>query len=211
MRLCRIREGIMYLTEKQERVYRFIREYINRHRIAPSYEEIKGHFGFKSISSVFDHIRTLEKKGYITKGGANQKRSLQVINFGKRSVSIPLVGTVAAGRPLEVYEIQEHIDVPEEMLGRGENVALKIRGNSMIESGIYDGDVVIVKRQSTAENGQIVVALVDGEATIKRIYFHGDHVELRASNPSVAPILVTEKQDFHIFGTLVGLYRTFNL
>jgi repressor LexA len=201
----------MYLTEKQERVYRFIMEYIKEHRIARSYEEIRRRFGFRSISTVFDHIRTLEKKGYIEKGGSNQKRALQVINFGKRSVSIPLVGTVAAGRPLEVYEIQDYIDVPEEMLGRGENVALKIRGNSMIESGIYDGDVVIVKRQSTAENGQIVVALIDGEATIKRIYFHPDHVELRASNPSVESILVTDKQDFQIFGTLVGLYRTFNL
>ncbi|KPJ84111.1 MAG: hypothetical protein AMS17_16665 [Spirochaetes bacterium DG_61] len=201
----------MYLTEKQERVYRFIKEYIDRHRIAPSYEEIRSHFGFRSISTVFDHIQTLEKKGYVAKGGTNQKRALQVVSFGKRSVTIPLVGTVAAGRPLEVYEIQEYIDVPEEMLGKGENIALKIRGNSMIESGIYDGDVVIVKRQSTAENGQIVVALVDGEATIKRIYFHNDHIELRASNPSVASILVTEKQDFQIFGTLVGLYRTFNL
>ena len=201
----------MYLTEKQERVYRFIKEYIDRHRIAPSYEEIRSHFGFRSISTVFDHIQTLEKKGYVAKGGTNQKRALQVVSFGKRSVTIPLVGTVAAGRPLEVYEIQEYIDVPEEMLGKGENIALKIRGNSMIESGIYDGDVVIVKRQSTAENGQIVVALVDGEATIKRIYFHNDHIELRASNPSVASILVTEKQDFQIFGALVGLYRTFNL
>jgi len=201
----------MYLTGKQERVYRFIREYIDTHRIAPSYEEIKNHFGFKSVSTVFDYISTLEKKGYITRGGTNQKRSLQVINFGKRSVTIPLVGTVAAGRPLEVYEIQEYIDVPEEMLGRGENVALKIRGNSMIDSGVYDGDIVIVKRQSTAENGQIVVALVDGEATIKRIYFHKDRIELRASNPSVASIFVTEKQDLQIFGVLVGLYRTFNL
>ncbi len=201
----------MYLTEKQKRIYQFIKEYIDTCNIAPSYEEIKNHFGFKSISTVFDHIKTLEKKGYITRGGMNQKRSLQLINFGKRSVTIPLVATVAAGRPLEVYEIQEYIDVPEEMLGKGENVALKIRGDSMIDSGIYDGDIVIVKRQNTAENGQIAIALVDGEATIKRIYFHKDSIELKASNPSVAPIFVTGKQDFQIFGILVGLYRTFNL
>jgi repressor LexA len=203
--------GKMYLTEKQKRIYQFIKEYISHYGIAPSYEEIRTHFGLKSTSTVFDHIRTLEKKGYIARGGTNQKRSLQLINFGKRSVTIPLVGTVAAGRPLEVYEIQEYIDVPEEMLGRGENVALKIRGDSMVDSGIYDGDIVIVKRQNTAENGQIAVALVDGEATIKRVYFHKDGVELRASNPSVVSIFVTEKQDLQIFGILVGLYRTFNL
>lgn len=81
----------------------------------------------------------------------------------------------------------------------------------MVDSGIYDGDIVIVKRQNTAENGQIAVALVDGEATIKRVYFHKDGVELRASNPSVVSIFVTEKQDLQIFGILVGLYRTFNL
>jgi len=201
----------MYLTEKQKRIYRFIREYIDTHEIAPSYDEIRAHFDFKSLSTVFDHIRTLEKKGYISRGGSNQKRSLQLVEFGKKSVTIPLVATVAAGKPLEVYEIQEHIDVPEEMLAKGENVALKIRGDSMIESGIYDGDIVVVKRQNTAENGQIVVALVDGEATIKRVYFHRGSVELRASNPSVAPLFVTEKQSFQIFGILVGLYRTFNL
>jgi repressor LexA len=168
----------MYLTDKQKRVYEFIKDYITTYDIAPSYEEIKGHFNFKSISTVFDHIKTLERKGFITKSGINQKRALQLVNFGKRSVTIPLVGTVAAGRPLEVYEIQEYIDVPEEMLASGENVALKIRGDSMTDSGIYDGDIVIVKRQNTAENGRIVVALVDGEATIKRIYYHGDRIEL---------------------------------
>lgn len=201
----------MYLTEKQKRVYQFIKDYIDSFKIAPSYEEIKNHFGFKSISTVFDHVRTLEKKGVISKGGINKKRSLQLINFGKKGTTIPLVGTVAAGKPLMVYENEEYIEVPEEMLGGGENVALKIKGDSMVESGIFDGDVVIVKRQGTAENGQIVIALVDGEATIKRIYFHRDQIELRSANPSVPPIFVTEKQDFHIYGVLVGLYRKFNV
>ncbi len=205
------REEKMYLTEKQKKIFQFIESYISTHDIAPAYEEIKAHFGFKSISTVFDHIQTLQKKGYITKGGINQKRSIQLVNFGKRSVTIPLVATVAAGSPLEVYEIREYIDVPEEMLGNGENVALKVKGDSMIDSGVYDGDIVVVKRQSTAENGRIVVALVDGAATIKRIYFHNDKIELRASNPSVGPIFITEKQDIQIFGVLVGLYRTYNM
>jgi len=201
----------VYLTEKQREIYQFIKGYIDAHDIAPSYEEIKDHFGFKSISTVFDHIRMLERKGVLIRGGSNQKRALQLVSFGKRSVTIPLVATVAAGSPLEVYEIEESIDVPEEMLGGGDNVALKVRGNSMIDSGIFDGDIVIVKRQNTAENGQIAVALVDGAATIKRIYFHRDRIELRASNPEMGPIFVAEGQLLEIYGVLVGMYRRYNL
>ncbi len=199
----------MYLTEKQKRIYEFIKNYIARNKIAPSYEEIKEKFGFRSLSTVFEHLQTLEKKGFIQKGGYNQKRAIQLVNFGKRTVTIPLVGTVAAGSPLEVYETIEYIDVPEEMLGDGENVALKVRGDSMIDSGIFDGDIVIVKRQSTAENGQIVVAVIDGEVTIKRIYYHKNEIELRASNPNVKPIIVTPDKDFKIYGILIGLYRRY--
>jgi repressor LexA len=201
----------VYLTQKQREIYEFIRTYIEDHDIAPSYEEIKERFGFHSLSTVFEHLRTLERKGAITKGRSNEKRAIQVCDFDSRSVSVPLVGTVAAGRPIEVYEIRETIDIPEEMLSRGENVALKVRGESMIESGIHDGDVVVVKRQNSAENGQIVVALVDDEVTIKRVYFHGDRIELRASNPEVGPIYVTRGQDFKVYGILVGLYRKYNM
>jgi repressor LexA len=201
----------MYLTEKQKRIYRFIREYIETYDIAPSYEEIKNHFGFRSLSTVFDHVRTLERKGVITKGRSNEKRSIELSGMGKRSIAIPLLGTVIAGRPLEMYEVLETVEVPEEMLSHGENVALRVRGDSMIESGIHDGDVVIVKRQSSAENGQIVVALVDGEVTIKRVYFHPGRIELRASNPAMEPIHVNNGQDFEIYGILVGLYRRYNV
>jgi repressor LexA len=200
----------VYLTEKQREVYEFIKRYIDIHDIAPSYEEIRDHFGFRSVSTVFDHVRMLERKGVLLRGASNQKRALQLVHFGRRSVTIPLVATVAAGSPLEVYEIEESIDVPEEMLGGGDNVALKVRGNSMIDSGIFDGDMVIVKRQNTAENGQIVVALVDGAATIKRIYYHRDGVELRASNPEVQPIFLTGEQTLEIYGILVGMYRKYN-
>jgi len=201
----------MYLTQKQRGIYEFIRAYIEDCDIAPSYEEIRERFGFHSLSTVFEHLRTLERKGAITRGRSNEKRAIQVCDFDSRSVSIPLVGTVAAGRPIEVYEIRETIDVPEEMLSRGENVALKVRGESMIESGIHDGDVVVVKRQKGAENGQIVVALVDDEVTIKRVYFHEDRIELRASNPEVGPIYVNRGQDFKVYGILVGLYRKYNM
>ena len=199
----------MYLTSRQREIYNFIKDYIEKNGIAPSYEEIKKRFGFKSLGTVFEHLKNLEQKGYIQKGNYNQKRAIQIIDFGKKTVTIPLVGIVAAGSPLEVYETIEYIDVPEEMLGSGENVALKVKGDSMIDSGIFDGDTVIVKRQSTAENGQIVVAIVEGEVTIKKIYFHKDKIELRASNPKVKPIFVTAGQEFQIYGVLVGLYRKF--
>jgi len=153
----------MYLTEKQKKIYSFIRDYITQHNISPTFEEIKREFGLKSVGTVAGHIKILEKKGFLTRGGVNQKRALQPVSFGKKSITIPLVGTVSAGNPLEVYEIQEYIDVPEEMLGRGENVALKVRGDSMIDSGIFDGDIVIVKRQSNAENGQIFGFTYSGE------------------------------------------------
>jgi repressor LexA len=200
----------VYLTTKQREVYEFIKHYIDTHDISPSYEEIRDHFGFRSVSTVFDHVRMLERKGVLLRGASNQKRALQLVSFGRRSVTIPLVATVAAGSPLEVYEIEESIDVPEEMLGGGDNVALKVRGSSMIDSGIFDGDIVIVKRQSTAENGQIVVALVDGAATIKRIYYHRDRVELRASNPEMEPLFLTGEQSLEIYGILVGMYRKYN-
>jgi len=199
----------MYLTDRQKEIYNFIKNFIEKNGIAPSYEEIKKHFRFKSLGTVFEHLKNLEKKGYIQKGNHNQKRAIQIINFGKKTVLIPLVGTVAAGSPLEVYETIEYIDVPEEMLGNGENVALKVKGDSMIDSGIFDGDIVIVKRQSTVENGQIAVAIIDGEVTIKRIYFHHNKIELRASNPRVKSIFVTPEKNFQIYGILVGLYRKF--
>lgn len=150
-----------YLTEKQRKIYQFIKQYINNHDIAPSYEEIKNHFGFKSISTVFDHIKTLERKCVITKGGINQRRSLQLVDFGKRSVSIPLVATVAAGSHLEVYEIEESIEVLEEVLGGGENVARKVRGNSIVDSGIFDWDTV------RAMNLNNMYCLYDVEPDIK--------------------------------------------
>ncbi|UCB44972.1 MAG: transcriptional repressor LexA [Spirochaetota bacterium] len=201
----------MYLTEKQKRVYQFIKEYIETYDIAPSYEEIRNRFRFRSLSTVFDHVRTLERKGAITKGRSNEKRSIRLSDIGRRSVAIPLLGTVVAGRPLEMYEILDTVDVPEEMLSHGENVALRVRGDSMVESGIHNGDVVIVKRQNSAENGQIVIALVDGEVTIKRVYFHPDMIELRASNPAMESIYVKEGQDLKIYGILVGLYRRYNV
>ncbi len=199
----------MNLTEKQRRVYSFIKEYIEENDISPSFIEIRDYFGFRSLNAVYEHVDTLVKKGLIKKGLSNKKRSMTLAEQKRASVSIPLLGLVRAGEPIEACEAVEYVDVPEEMLGRGENVALRVTGDSMIESNICDGDVVIIKRQSTAENGQIAVAIMDNKATIKQIYFHKDKIELRPRNPEMKPIFISGSADFQIYGVLVGLFRKY--
>jgi repressor LexA len=199
----------MYLTEKQKRIYEFIREYIEEKDMSPSYSEIKEYFGFSSLNAVNDHIDNLIKKGFIQKGSSNQKRSITLAGRAARAVSVPLLGLVRAGEPIDVCEVSEYIDVPEEILAKGENAALRVTGNSMIDSNICDGDVIIVRRQSTAENGQIVVALVDNRATVKEIHFHKDRIELRPHNTEMKPIYVGPDQELQIYGVLVGMYRRY--
>ena len=199
----------MYLTEKQRGVYEYIKHFIEVNGQPPSYTEIQTHFGFRSLGTVFDYVKLLERKNFLERGGHQQKRTMRVVDANTASVPLPLVGTVAAGFPIDAHELREYVDVPESMLAGGENVALRIRGDSMVDEGILDGDVVIVRKQQTAENGQIVVALVDGQATIKRIRFEPDSIELRPANPAYEPIRVTPEQSFEVYGTLVGLYRRF--
>jgi repressor LexA len=201
--------AVMYLTERQKRVYRFIKEYIKDNDMAPSYTEIREHFGFKSLNAVYEHIDNLVRKGFIKKGLPNQKRSITLADQKKRAVSIPLLGLVRAGEPIDVCETVDYVDVPEEMLARGENVALRVTGNSMIDGNICDGDVIIVKRQNTAENGQVVVALINNQATVKEIHFHKEKIELRPRNPEMKSILVSANEDFQIYGILVGMYRKY--
>jgi repressor LexA len=199
----------MHLTEKQKRVYMFIKEYIKDNDMAPSYMEIREHFGFSSLNAVYEHIDNLVRKGFIKKGLSNQKRSITLADRKRRAVSIPLLGLVRAGEPIDVCESIEYIDVPEEMLARGENVALRVTGNSMIDGNICDGDVIIVKRQNTAENGQVVVALIDNQATVKEIHYHKEKIELRPRNPEMKSIFVNGSEDFQIYGILVGMYRKY--
>ena len=198
----------MTLTEKQQAVYRFIRDFIEAMGIAPSYDEIRQHFGFQSFQSVQKYLNQLERKGYLKKPGKNQKRGLTLVEHGGNTVVLPLAGVVAAGQPIEAIEDQEHVHVPEEMLGRGDYFALTVQGNSMIDDGIFDGDTIIVQRQATAANGQTVVALIEGEATVKRFYRHADSVELRPANTSMKPFFIREGA-FEIRGVVVGLMRRY--
>lgn len=198
----------MHLTPKQQAVYRFIHGYIESQGFAPSYDEIRRYFGFQSFQSVQKHLRQLERKGFIRIPGKNLKRAITLVEHGRATVTLQLAGTVAAGNPIEPIEEKEIVDVPEEMLGSGEYFALKVKGNSMIEEGIFDGDTIVVRKQNTAENGQTVVVLVNGEATVKKYFRRRMEIELRPANPTMKSIFIRE-ENFAIQGVVAGLMRRY--
>lgn len=201
----------MNLTKKQKQVYDFICCYIEENEYSPTQVEIQEYFGFKSLGSVQDYIRYLKNAGYVT-NDPNSVRGLTPINQNvsrvESSIEIPLHGKVAAGNPIEAIEGSETISVPVGMIGKGTYYALTISGQSMIEDGILDGDVIIVKEQNSAYNGQTVVAVINNEATVKRFYKNKKQIELHPANSSMKPILVKDG-DFHIKGVLVGLIRAY--
>lgn len=197
----------MGLTPAQERVYQFVRSYILEHGYAPSYEEIRIRMGFRSLNAVFKHLKQIEERGYLKIPGSNRKRALELLPAAG-AASIPFLGVVAAGTPIEPVEVPESIELPEGFLGEGDNFALRVQGESMIDEGIREGDVLIVSRQSHADNGQTVVALVRGEATVKRLFLRGEEVELRPANERMQPIRA-HAADVEILGTVVGLFRNY--
>lgn len=197
----------MSLTKKQKQVYDFIVGYIEENDFSPTQTEIKEHFGFKSLGSVQDYIRYLTNAGYL-KNDPNAVRGLQPAESQENTVEIPLLGSVAAGYPIEVIENQETIPVPQNLIKSGNYFALNVEGQSMIDDGILDGDVIIVKKQNQAHNGETVVAAIDNEATVKRYYKKPHHVELHPANPSMSPFIIQE-ESFEIKGVLVGLIRQY--
>ncbi len=198
-----------HLTKRQQVVFEFIKNYIQTHGVAPSYEEIRRHFGFGSYNSVQKHLKSLVAKGYLKTPWGNQKRALTLAEPGPSTTILPLLGRVAAGRPIEAIVHPETVEVPEMLLRGEDNFALRVVGDSMVDEGIRDGDIVIVKRQRDAENGQTVVALIGDDATIKQYYRRGGRVELRPANSRMAPIVV-EEGDLQVQGIVVGLIRKFH-
>lgn len=199
----------MDLTPKQRAVLQFLKDYRREHGMPPSYEEIRQEFGFASLNSARKHLLQLHRKGFIRSPWKNQKRALEIVDREEapRAAKLPLLGSVVAGVPLDSEEIPETIEVPESLLRRGEHFALRVSGDSMVDDGIHEGDLLVVQRRETAEPGQTVVALVDGEATVKRFYPQGNKVELRAANPSYAPI-VADPSTVQVRGVVVGLVRS---
>jgi repressor LexA len=203
-----------YVTERQRDILNYIREFHQQHGVAPTHREICDHFGFSSYGTVYKHLSLLEKKGLIRRDW-NQKRGVELVekeptpDRGRESVrELPLFGYIAAGRPLEVDLSDETIAVPEHLTTRGENYVLKVRGDSMIEDGIFDGDLVIIARRERADNGEMVVANVIGEVTLTRLYREGERVRLQPANSMMNPIYAPAR-DVAVQGVVVGLMRRF--
>lgn len=212
----------MGLTKKQHEVFQYIKNYTKKKGYAPTQREIKDHFNLKSYGSVQRYIKYLSEAGMLSNDW-NSKRGLTIVDesTGKASseqatnesyeLEIPLLGDVAAGNPIEALENPtESISVPLHMVKKGgKHFALKIKGESMIEDGILDGDVVIIKSAHSANTGQTVVAVIDGEATLKKFYKKKGALELHPANSTMQPIIVGPDQDCKIVGHLVGLFRSY--
>jgi repressor LexA len=198
------------LTDRQKAIYDFLLKTIRERGFAPSIPEIGKRFNIASTNGDSDHLKALEKKGYIRRVG---KRAIEVVNaLGKAALSatreVPLLGRVPAGKPFLSDENTEGLlSIPSDMAS-GKQFALVVKGDSMIGAGIQDGDRVIIKQQGTAENGEIVCALIDGEATLKRFFKKDGVITLKAENEKYAPITVSEGE-FRIAGKVVGLLRKF--
>lgn len=207
------------LTPKETKVYEFIKKYSALNGFPPTYMEIQEEFELKAIGSVQQYIEQLHDKGYIkNKIGLSKKRSLELVSqeqneivraMSSEVISVPLEGKVAAGRLTEAVQNREYIDIPKSLVKQNADYfALKVKGDSMIEEHIMDGDLVIIKRQNTASNGQTVVAIVDNEATIKKFYHRKTHIELVPANPEFEVIKVKPSPQFKILGILSSVIRT---
>jgi repressor LexA len=198
------------LTLRQKEIYDFLLRTIREKGYAPSIPEIGRQFKIASTNGVSDHLKALEKKGYIRRVG---KRAIEVLSAVGKPVliavrDIPIVGRIPAGKPFLSEENIEGLLTITNDMGSGKLFALQVRGDSMTDAGILDGDRVVVKQQGTAENGEIVCALIEGEATLKRFFKKDDVITLKAENEKYAPITVSAGE-FRVLGKVVGLMRKF--
>lgn len=201
------------LTRRQQVIYEFIREFRARHGVAPTLDEIRRHLGVGSLATVHKHLESMERRGAIRRGqGA---RALDVVSETLPAqvggaIAVPLLGTVAAGHPIEAVEAPETVLIPETLSAGPDTFVLRVRGESMIDEQIRSGDLIVLRPASTAENGQMVVALIDHEdVTLKRFYReHGGMVRLQPANPAFEPILLPADR-VGIQGVVVGVIRRY--
>ena len=202
----------MGLTPRQSEILQFITEYSDDRGYAPTLQEIGAKFGLSSAATVHKHVSHLVEKGFLSRERRNASRDLVVVDNSEKTggmVRIPLLGTVAAGRPIEAMVENEEINLPEEWLGRGKTYALRVRGDSMIDEQIRDGDTVVVESREMARNGETVIALVDGESvTVKQYYREGASIRLQPANPAV-PVLILGEERVQVQGVVVGVLRRF--
>lgn len=201
------------ISPKQQEILEYIKSEILNRGFPPAVREICETVHLKSTSSVHSHLETLEKNGYIRRD-ATKPRAIEIIddNFNlvrKEVVNVPLVGAVAAGEPiLAVENIETYFPIPAEYMPNEQSFMLKVKGESMINAGIYDGDLVLVRQQNTAENGEIVVALLNDSATVKTFYKEKGHYRLQPENDAMAPIIV--KENLRILGKVFGVFRFYH-
>jgi repressor LexA len=208
------------LTSRQEEILEYIKKYSKENRMPPTVREIGNHFEISSTNGVRSILAALIKKGYINRS-PRLSRGIEVIDNDKNgnaaeapsnTIEIPIVGRVAAGTPiLAVQNLEGTVTIDRDFLAcRSDVFALRVKGDSMINAGIFDGDLIFARQQKTAERGEIIVAQIDNEATVK--YYHplADHVELRPANPRYRPIIVKNDKDFTIAGKLIGVMRKVN-
>ncbi len=201
----------MHLTKKQKQIYDFIENSIRTNGYAPSIHEIGENFGLSSPATIHKHLTNLESKGLIIRH-KNMSRAIEITTTHENetgSVDIPLLGYIAAGSPIEVFPYEETLSVPTDMMGKNRTFALKVKGESMIEDQICDGDFVVVEQREQARNGETVVALVNGESvTLKKYYRENGSVRLQPANSTMEPIVIPA-QNVTVQGVVIGLLRKF--
>lgn len=199
----------MNLTLRQRQILEFVQNYIDARQVAPTVNEIRDHFKLGSLATVHKHLKALESRGWIRRG-FNQARAIQMIPVSNSTgMDIPLLGLIAAGQPITALETPDVLSIPEDMMGHQETFALKVTGNSMVNDGIHDGDFIIVESRPHAQDGEIVVALIDGQdATVKRFYREGGIIRLQPSNDQMDAIFV-EANRVLIRGVVIGLIRKY--
>ena len=202
----------MPLTKRQREILNYLSAYTEQNGYAPSFEEIAEQFSYNSLATVHEHLSNLERKGYIRRS-YNESRSIEILpsEANPRACELPLLGSVAAGLPIEAVTAQETINVPEDFVRRGGNhYVLRVRGNSMIDEQIRDGDFVVISERASADNGEMVIALVNNSsATVKKFYRERDgRIRLQPANDAMSPIYVHEN-DVAIQGVVVGVLRRY--
>ena len=200
----------MALTKRQKEILDFLKAFIDEHGYSPSFEEICAAFGYTSLATIHEHLTNLAAKGYIRKAD-RKSRSIEFPPETEPSVPLPLLGTVAAGQPIEAVQDNESLAIPGEMIRKGsEHYVLRVSGESMIDEQIRDGDHIVVNARETADDGEMVVALVrDEAATVKKLYREsGNRVRLQPANREMEAI-IEDAGDVRIQGVVVGLVRTY--
>ena len=201
----------MILTRKQKQMWDYLREYITANGYAPTLEEIGAHFGLSSLATVHKHLTNLERKGVIARKW-NLSRAIELTppQPVSQAIALPLLGRVAAGMPIEAIEVKNTLSVPAEFVRRPhQTFTLQVKGQSMIDEGILDGDFIVVEQQTTADTGETVVAVINGEATVKKFHRErGGRIRLQPANPEMKPLYVREK-DLEIRGVVVAVLRKY--